>query len=157
VPAATDHAARRLDWDACYNARDVGGYPLAGAGTTRWGRLIRADNLRRLTARGRTALLASGVRTVVDLRSPYELRIDPYPLPPASATGTAPGAPAYRNLPVLDPADAAEAAAIAAAPTVAAMYAAMLAYGRARLGAVLRAVAAASWCTATAGRTGRGW
>jgi protein tyrosine/serine phosphatase len=132
-----------LDWDACYNARDVGGYPLAGGGQTRWGRLVRADNLRRLSARGRAALLASGVRTVIDLRSPSELGIDPYPFPPPGAAGATPGAPAYRNLPVLDPAAAAEAAAVGEATTVEAMYAAVLAHGHARLGAILRAVATA--------------
>jgi len=156
----SSHEARRLDWDACYNARDVGGYPLAGGGRTRWGRFFRADNLRRLSARGRAALLASGVRTVIDLRSPFELGIDPYPFPPADAAGGDAGLPAYRNLPVLDPADAAEAAALAGAATVEAMYAAMLAHGRARLGAILRAVAAAPaggvlvYCHAGKDRTG---
>jgi protein tyrosine/serine phosphatase len=61
---------------------------------------------------------------------------------------------------VLDPADAAEAAAIAGAATVEAIYAAMLAYGRARLGAILRAVATAPagavlvYCHAGKDRTG---
>ncbi len=159
-PPASARTARRLEWDACYNARDVGGYPAAGGGRTRWGRFVRTDNLRRLSARGRAALLASGVRTVIDLRSPSELAIDPYPLPPGGAVPAAPGAPAYRNLPVLDPEDAAEAAAIAAATTAEALYAAVLAHGRTRLAAVLRAVAAAPaggvlvYCHAGKDRTG---
>src|SRR5829696_7028672 len=106
MPSPPSHTARRLDWDACYNARDVGGYPLAGGGQTGWGRFVRADNLRRLSARGRAALLASGVRTVIDLRSPFELGIDPYPFPPAESAEADPGLPTYRNLPVLNPADA---------------------------------------------------
>ena len=77
MSSATPPAARRLAWDACHNARDVGGYPIAGGGRTGWGRFVRADNLRRLSAAGRAALLASGVRTVIDLRSPFELGIDP--------------------------------------------------------------------------------
>ena len=61
---------------------------------------------------------------------------------------------------MLDPADAAEAAAVAGAATVEAMYAAVLAHGRGRLGAILRAVAAAPaggvlvYCHAGKDRTG---
>ena len=160
MSSPTPPAVRRLAWDACYNARDVGGYTVANGGQTRWGRFVRADNLRRLSAAGRAALLASGVRTIIDLRSPFELGIDPYPFPPAGAAGATPGTPTYRNLPVLDRADTPEAEAIAAAATVEAMYAAMLAYGRARLGAILRAVAAAPaggvlvYCHAGKDRTG---
>ena len=67
---------RHLHWDACYNARDLGGYATADGGYTRWGAFVRADNLSRLTPAGQSALIAYGVRTVIDLRRAGELTID---------------------------------------------------------------------------------
>jgi protein-tyrosine phosphatase len=65
---------RHLDWDGASNARDLGG--LRGSlGTTRWGALVRSDNLDELTAAGWEAVRAHGVRTVVDLRDPSEHRV----------------------------------------------------------------------------------
>ena len=71
--------ARLLRWEACLNARDVGGYPTRDGGTTRWRALIRSDTLCRLTPAGQAALLDYGVRTVVDLRFPEEVARDPHP------------------------------------------------------------------------------
>jgi protein-tyrosine phosphatase len=65
-------ADRHLDWDGCFNARDLGGLPAAGGMVTRRGALVRADALDGLTAAGRRALVDHGVRTVVDLRGPAE-------------------------------------------------------------------------------------
>jgi protein tyrosine/serine phosphatase len=45
----------------------------------RRGALVRSDQLCRLNDRGRAALLAHGVRTVIDLRSPAEAGKDPDP------------------------------------------------------------------------------
>jgi protein-tyrosine phosphatase len=45
----------------------------------RRGALIRSDQLCRLNDRGRDALLAHGVRTVIDLRTPAEVERDPDP------------------------------------------------------------------------------
>jgi len=70
---------RRLDWDGCPNARDLGGYPTADGRQTRWGAVFRSDCPSRLTDAGRAALVASGVRTIVDLRLPAELATDPNP------------------------------------------------------------------------------
>lgn len=65
---------RLLHWPNCYNVRDLGGL-LAGDGrTTRRQAVIRADHLGRLTKDGREALLDYGVRTVIDLRGPQEVR-----------------------------------------------------------------------------------
>src|SRR5918911_1441608 len=50
-----------------------GGYATASGGETRWGAVARADALTRLTDRGADALVAHGIRTVVDLRSAAEL------------------------------------------------------------------------------------
>lgn len=66
-----------LVWDGCVNVRDLGGLHTETGETTRHGRIVRADNLRRLSARGKAALLAHGVRRVVDLRFPEELADDP--------------------------------------------------------------------------------
>jgi protein-tyrosine phosphatase len=66
-----------LEWDGCGNVRDLGGHPIERGGTTRFGVVIRADNVRRLTPAGWEALLAHGVRRVVDLRWHEELAEDP--------------------------------------------------------------------------------
>lgn len=157
VAPPTRSTGRRLVWEACYNARDLGGYAVGAGRHTRWGRFVRSDNLCRLSATGQDALVAAGVRTIIDLRSAFELRLDPCPFESAAA---APGAPAYLHRPLLDPAAAAEAAAIERAESVAAMYAAILAHSQPRLAAILRAVAVAPaggvlvYCHAGKDRTG---
>ena len=71
---------RLLHWDACLNARDLGGFPTRDGHTTRRHALVRADNLCRLTAHGRSAVLRHGVRTAIDLREPgeYAMEHDPF-------------------------------------------------------------------------------
>jgi protein-tyrosine phosphatase len=64
---------RVLVWDGCVNVRDLGGLPLEGGGETRFGVIVRADSIERLTERGRQALQAYGVRAAVDLRGDHEL------------------------------------------------------------------------------------
>ncbi|WP_441245366.1 tyrosine-protein phosphatase [Kitasatospora sp. McL0602] len=66
--------ARRLDWDGCLNVRDLGGLPTIDGRRTRPGAVVRADNLDRLTAEGRQALLRYGIRTVIDLRDTADHR-----------------------------------------------------------------------------------
>lgn len=72
---------RHLDWDGCFNVRDLGGLPTAGGATTRWGAVVRADALSGLTSAGWAALVEHGVRTVVDLRDDDELADDAVPRP----------------------------------------------------------------------------
>jgi protein-tyrosine phosphatase len=74
-------AARDLLWDGCANVRDLGGMPTHDGRETRRRAVIRADGLDRLTARGWSALVAYGVRTVIDLRNEEELRSDAAPRP----------------------------------------------------------------------------
>jgi len=81
---------RHLDWDGCFNARDLGGLPAAGGMVTRRGALVRADALDRLSAEGWRALAEHGVRTVVDLRGAHERRADLAERPPAVATRQVP-------------------------------------------------------------------
>lgn len=68
---------RFVTWEGCLNARDLGGLPLRDGGVTRHGAVVRADNLRHLTARGWAQLRDHGVRTVVDLRFAIERDADP--------------------------------------------------------------------------------
>jgi protein-tyrosine phosphatase len=71
---------RLLHWDACLNARDLGGFPTRDGRTTRRHAVVRADNLCRLTRHGRLALLRHGVRMAIDLRDVKEhpLEHDPF-------------------------------------------------------------------------------
>src|SRR3954447_2171982 len=67
-------AERHLDWDGCFNARDLGG--LRGTlGTTLWGAVVRSDKLDELSVEGWDAVREHGIRTVVDLRDPSEHRV----------------------------------------------------------------------------------
>ena len=43
-------AERRIPFEGITNLRDLGGYPTASGGVTRWGRVFRADALHKLTA-----------------------------------------------------------------------------------------------------------
>jgi protein-tyrosine phosphatase len=65
---------RQLDWEGCHNVRDLGGLPLASGGETRYGVVVRADDLNRLTEEGWAAALEYGVRRIVDLRFEEERR-----------------------------------------------------------------------------------
>ena len=63
---------RDLFWSGGYNVRDLGGLPTTDGGQTVPGRVVRSATLDRLTESGWAALLAHGVRTVIDLRSEGE-------------------------------------------------------------------------------------
>ena len=67
---------RHLTWDGCANVRDLGGHQTP-YGETQWGRIVRADTIRRLTDAGWEELTAHGVSTIVDLRMDEELDADP--------------------------------------------------------------------------------
>ena len=72
----------------------MGGYPIEDGGVIKRGILIRSDNLAHLTPVGRAALIGYGVRIIIDVRSPEELRIDPPPFTPPNPESNA---PAYTN------------------------------------------------------------
>jgi protein tyrosine/serine phosphatase len=69
-------AGRHLEWEGCFNVRDLGGLPTREGGAVRRGALIRADAVDRLSAAGWSALYAHGVRTVIDLRNDDEREPD---------------------------------------------------------------------------------
>ncbi|KXK63189.1 protein tyrosine phosphatase [Micromonospora rosaria] len=71
----TDNS-RRIPFSAMFNFRDVGGYRGHDGRTVRWQRLYRSDSLHRIDDTDREAFAALGVRTVVDLRRPYEVTRD---------------------------------------------------------------------------------
>jgi protein tyrosine/serine phosphatase len=72
---------RHLDWDGCFNVRDLGGLPATDGRPIRRGAVVRGDQANRLTAAGWSALEAHGVRTIIDLRDPTERRPDAAPRP----------------------------------------------------------------------------
>ena len=80
MAASPGPASRALAWDACLNARDLGGLATADGRRVRRGALARSDQLCRLSERGRSAFLEHGIRTVVDLRTPAEIARDPDPV-----------------------------------------------------------------------------
>jgi len=90
--------SRLMSWDGCCNARDLGGYPAADGRTTRWAAIIRSDSLSHLTDAGCAAVVASGVRTIIDLRGPEEIAEGPNPFAQPGAHGIT-----YINLPIVDP------------------------------------------------------
>ncbi len=137
--------------EGAHNVRDLGGYPLTTGGETRWRAVLRGDNLSALTDADATALLALGVRTVVDLRGDAELAAQPNPF----ADG---GKLRYLNIPLYD-----EMAPILAADAnfdMGARYVAALERCGPRIAEVLAAIADAApgavlfHCTAGKDRTG---
>jgi protein tyrosine/serine phosphatase len=129
--------SRHVEWEPCWNVRDLGGLPTADGGQTRYGALFRADCLGKLTEHGRRALLDAGVTTVIDLRGPLEVADDPPAFP-----GRRPGEPDYVNTP-LDHQDPATAPLWAAICTRADVYRLFLDFYPHAVADVLRAIASA--------------
>ncbi|CAN5740069.1 tyrosine-protein phosphatase [soil metagenome] len=100
---AANAAARILEWAGCHNVRDTGGLPASGGGRIRPGALVRSDVLCRLTADGRAALVAHGVRTIIDVRSAEEVARDwdvyPFRADAADSRGDAARPVEYLNVP----------------------------------------------------------
>ena len=123
---------RRLAWEGCLNARDLGGYPTADGRETRWGRVVRSDNLTPLSEAGREALVAYGVRSIIDLRLPSELAEFPDPFAEPGTHGVA-----YTNVSFVDPA----AGPLEVLTSLVADYARLLDRFAASVAAVMTAVA----------------
>jgi len=69
-----DSYPRNLGFSATYNFRDVGGYAGLDGRKVRWRRLFRSDALHRLDSSSSSdAFVALGVRTIIDLRRPFEI------------------------------------------------------------------------------------
>ncbi len=67
---------RHLDWDGCYNVRDLGGLRTADGRETRGGAVVRSEAPDLLTAGGWSALREHGIRTIIDLRNDDEITPD---------------------------------------------------------------------------------
>jgi hypothetical protein len=75
---------RTLRWEGCCNIRDLGGLPLEDGGETRFGVVVRADDISLLSDAGRSAAAAYGVRRIVDLRHedpPYDSVVEVVRMP----------------------------------------------------------------------------
>ncbi|MDA2806664.1 tyrosine-protein phosphatase [Nocardiopsis suaedae] len=66
--------SRKVTWDGFFNSRDLGGLPTRDGRTVRRGAFIRAADPRFVTDEGWQAAYDAGVRTIVDLRDPDEVR-----------------------------------------------------------------------------------
>ncbi|MEV0202391.1 tyrosine-protein phosphatase [Nonomuraea sp. NPDC050691] len=73
---------RWIDLEGAVNVRDLGGLPTVDGGVTRYGRILRSDNLQGLTHRDVSRLVGElKLRHVVDLRSTAEVTLEgPGPL-----------------------------------------------------------------------------
>ena len=76
---------RRLDWDGCVHARDLGGLPTADGRTTRRHAVVRSGTVDGLSPAGWEALQSYGIRTIVDLRNDDERPATRPPHPPGIA------------------------------------------------------------------------
>ena len=63
---------RQLDWEGGANVRDLGGLPTVDGRETSWDAVVRGDAPDSLTPAAWDALLAHGIRTIVDLRNDDE-------------------------------------------------------------------------------------
>ena len=90
--------SRDLRFPNLQNVRDLGGLPTRDGQSTRWGSLLRADDLHHLTPAGLEALHDYGVATVIDLRFPHELTQFPTGYQPGDAPGRR-----YWNVSLLGP------------------------------------------------------
>jgi protein tyrosine/serine phosphatase len=68
-----DYPRRHLAFDACFNFRDIGGYPAADGRTVRWGRYYRAGRQDRMTRADLDRAQGLGIATQIDLRKPEEI------------------------------------------------------------------------------------
>lgn len=142
---------RVIRLEGAYNVRDLGGYPVAGGGETRWRSLLRADSLAGLMPSDRIMLAGLGVGTIIDLRGAHELAAEPNPFAAGPALR-------YLNIPLYD-----RMAPIADMPgevDMAARYCAALDRCGDRIAEVLGAIGGAApgavlfHCTAGKDRTG---
>ncbi len=128
---------RRLPWDGCLNVRDVDGYPTVDGTRTRWGALLRGDNLCQLTPAGCAALLDYGVRTIIDLHTLPGSESAPHPFGP---DGPHAGTVRYHNL-LLRGAGEAPLEELGERPTHLEIYRLVVDRCAPRIAAVVRAVA----------------
>jgi protein-tyrosine phosphatase len=79
--ARGQEAPRNLTLEGQDHFRDVGGYQTATGPTVRWGRIYRSGALNALTDADLKRLEDKGIKTVIDLRTDYEVKRAPDRLP----------------------------------------------------------------------------
>jgi protein-tyrosine phosphatase len=126
-------AERRVPFAGITNLRDLGGYPTPG-GTTRWGRVFRADALHKLTDGDLEAFRALGIRTVYDLRG--EVERSEFPGPVSSMHVPIVGRPAGA-----EPVRPGEATANGGETMLRDMYVGILEHSATHVGTILRGLA----------------
>ncbi len=137
------------------NARDLGGLPTRSGATIRHGALVRSESPEYLTETGERALVAHGIRTIVDLRLPDEAARSPYFFLGRQNHGIR-----YVNLSLLNPDPSAWGPPTATLPPLAQDYQDMLDRSGAQVGAIMRSIANAEeggilvHCAAGKDRTG---
>jgi protein-tyrosine phosphatase len=67
---------RNQTWHDCLNVRDLGGLRTIDGKQTKYGRLVRADNLDCLTQEGIAAMVDFGISTIIDMRVEPERNAD---------------------------------------------------------------------------------
>jgi protein-tyrosine phosphatase len=78
---AAGNRSRWIEFAEVDNARDLGGLPVSGGGSTRFGVAYRSSTLQELTEADRELLLGRiGLTTLIDLRSPEEAAREGYGL-----------------------------------------------------------------------------
>jgi protein-tyrosine phosphatase len=83
-----DFERRLVRFEACWNFRDIGGYPASDGRAVAWRRYYRSGALEDMTPADRARLRQMGVSTVIDLRRPDEVRaraVDGHPAAEAGA------------------------------------------------------------------------
>jgi protein tyrosine/serine phosphatase len=124
TPVSGGASQRHLAWDGCYNVRDLGGLSTTSGQLTASGVFVRADDVSKLSDEGWDALVAYGVRTIIDLRHPVELRetgVRARIEHRARTRGLR-----YENVPFLDDSNTAAMAELERAPSTADLYRRML-------------------------------
>ena len=125
---------RKLGWDGCPNARDLGGLQTPAGSSIRRGALIRSDNFARLTEAGIAAVEQAGVSLVIDLRSAFELEIQANPFATRDTID-------YKHLPLMNDADEAGLELVQQSRDAVQMYEVMLERFKPQIGAILQAIA----------------
>ncbi len=148
---------RKLLWPDLLNIRELGGYETADGRTVDWRRLIRSSDLDRLTPVGQDALVKYGVRTIVDLRTPWEAENFPSPFSHQKPDGEQ---PYYQNKPLILDGNEAYESAEKSVKSYGEAYGLMLKYFPKQAAEVFRAIAHAEegtilfYCHAGKDRTG---
>ena len=62
-----------MQFEACFNFRDLGGYETVDGAHVKWGTVYRSGSLHRLTGTDLARAMELGIATVIDLRSGAEL------------------------------------------------------------------------------------